>query len=97
MAEFLENHHFEPLVGKTVRFVGTPFTMKFLKITKGQKFIETAKRDPFLLVFRAPKGDTYLGEGLYDAAFEDGPTYNFYVSPVHTVEKEWQDYQAVFN
>ncbi len=38
-----------------------------------------------------------MGEGLYDAAFEDGPTYNIYVSPVHTVEKEWQDYQAVFN
>ncbi len=61
MAEFLENHHFEPLVGKTVRFVGTPFTMTFLKITKAQKFIEAAKRDPFLLVFRAPAGGDVYG------------------------------------
>ena len=97
MAEFLELHHFEPLVGKTVRFGGTPFVMTLAKIVKGQKYLETAKRDPFLLIFRAPKEAVYMGEGMYDCAFEDGPTYNLYVSPVHTPEQQWQDYQAVFN
>jgi len=97
MAEFLEVHHFEPLVGKTVRFGGTKFEMPLVKVVKGKKFIEGAKRDPFLLIFRSPKLDVYMGEGMYDCAFDDGPTYSLYISPIHTPEPEWQDYQAVFN
>lgn len=97
MSEFLEAQHFEPLVGKTVRFKGTRFAIPLFKVIKGQKFIETAKRDPFLLIFRAPKEPEYMPEGNYDCEFEDGPTYKIYVLPTHTPEPEWQDYQAVFN
>lgn len=97
MAEFLEIHHFEPLVGKIVRFKGTHFAMPLAKIIPGQKFVPTAKREPFMLIFRAPKEREHLAEGFYECAFEDGPTYEIYVSPVHTPEPEWQDYQAIFN
>ncbi|MBV9692250.1 MAG: hypothetical protein JO261_00985, partial [Alphaproteobacteria bacterium] len=68
MAEFLEARHFEPLVGKTVRFGGTTFEMPLVKIVKGQKFIESAKREPFILIFRSPKLNVYMPEGLYDCA-----------------------------
>jgi hypothetical protein len=94
---FLEVHHFEPLVGKTVRFAGTPFTMTLEKVTKGEKFIATAKRDPFILMFRSPRLEYYMTEGTYECAFDEGPTYSFYVAPVHTVDPALQDYQAVFN
>jgi hypothetical protein len=97
MAEFLEIHHFQPLVGKTVRFKGTSFAMPLIKIIAGEKYIPTAKRDPFILIFRAPKIDVYMTEGTYECEFEDGPTYQIYVSPTHTPEPEWQDYQAIFN
>jgi hypothetical protein len=97
MAEFLEIHHFEPLVGKTVRFKGTRFAMPLLNIIRGQKYMPTAKREPFILIFRAPKEQTYMPEGFYECEFEEGPTYNIYVAPCHTPEPEWQDYQAIFN
>jgi hypothetical protein len=94
---FLEIHHFEPLVDKTVHFGNTGFSCPLIKIIKGQKFLAAAKRDPFMLVFRAPRGKEYLAEGTYHCAFEDGPAYEIYVSPIHTAEPEWQDYQAIFN
>jgi hypothetical protein len=97
MSEFLEIHHFQPLVGKTVRFKGTPFAMELRRIVASEKFLATAKRDPFILIFRAPKTDVYMTEGYYECEFEDGPTYQIYVLPTHTPEPEWQDYQAIFN
>lgn len=97
MAEFLEVHHFEPLVGKNVRFKGTRYVMPLTKVIKGQKFMEGAKRDPFILIFRAPKEREHMPEALYECEFEDGPTYQIYVLPTHTLDREWQDYQAIFN
>lgn len=94
---FLEVHHFEPLMGKTARFGGTPFAMTLETVSKGQKFLPTAKRDPFMLVFRSRREPYFMREGVYECAFDDGPTYSFYIAPVHTPEQEWQDYQAVFN
>ena len=94
---FLEYHHFEPLVGKNVAFSDTPFVFPLFKIIKSQKFLATAKRDPFMLIFRSPKLEFYMTEGMRECAFEDGPTYAMYITPVFTPEPEWQDYQAVFN
>jgi hypothetical protein len=94
---FLEVHHFEPLVGKNVNFSNSPFTFPLVKIVKSQKFFEAAKRDPFILIFRSPKLEYYMTEGMRECAFEDGPTYSMYITPVFTPEPEWQDYQAVFN
>jgi hypothetical protein len=97
MKEFLELRHFEPLVGKTAHFKGTRFAIPLTKIVKFEKFLDSAKRDPFILVFRAPKEREYLPEGYYECAFEDGPVYPIYVAPMHTPESEWQEYQAIFN
>jgi len=97
MDELLEHHHFQPLVGKTVQFKGTSYAMPLSKVIVGEKFIAAAKREPFILIFRAPKTREYMPEGFYECAFEDGPTYQIYVAPTHTPEPEWQDYQAIFN
>jgi len=94
---FLEYHHFEPLVGKVVRFKGTPFAIPLSKVVKGEKFLSTAKRDPFILIWRAPKEQYYMTEGMYECEFEDGPTYSIYIAPAFTPEQEFQDYQAVFS
>lgn len=97
MTVFLESHHFEPLVGKVVRFKGTRFAMPLAHLIKSEKFIAIAKRDPFMLIFRAPREREHMPEGIYECEFEDGPTYSIYVSPIQTIEPEWQDYQAIFN
>ena len=94
---FLELHHFEPLVGTVTRFRGTRFEMPLHSIIKGQKFIATAKRDPFILIWRAPKEREHMPEGYYECDFENGETYKIFVTPVFTPELEFQDYQAVFN
>jgi hypothetical protein len=97
MSEMLGMHHFEPLVGKTVHVKGTQFSFPLSRIITMDKAFPTAQRDPFILIFRAPRENEYLPEGSYECAFEDGPTYEIYVAPAHTPEREWQDYQAIFN
>jgi hypothetical protein len=95
---FLEYHHFEPLVGNKVTFSGVPLgDMTLLKVIKSQKFMAEAKRDPFILIFRSPRLEYFMLEGMRECAFEGGPTYNLYVAPTHTAEKEWQDYQSIFS
>jgi len=95
---FLEYHHFEPLVGKKVTFTGINLPdAKLVKVIKNEKFFAEAKRDPFILIFRAPKYEYYMVEGMRECIFEDGPTYQLYIAPTHTPEKEWQDYQSVFS
>lgn len=97
MEPFLEVHHFEPLVGKTVRFKGTRFAIPLDRIVRYEKFLAEAKREPFILIFRAPREREYMPEGFYQCEFEGGPTYDIHVAPMHTPEPEWQDYQANFN
>jgi hypothetical protein len=94
---FLEYHHFEPLVGKSVTFTGVPITATLLKVSRSAKFFAEAKRDPFILIFRSPKLEFYMLEGMRECVFEDGPTYDLYIAPTHTIEKEWQDYQSIFS
>lgn len=84
-------------MGKIARFKGTRFSMPLINIIRGQKFAATAKREPFILVFRALRESEHMPEGTYQCEFEGGPTYSIYVMPTHTPEPEWQDYQAVFN
>lgn len=89
--------HFQPFVGKNVRFLGTPFVMPLHSIVAGMDPIRGMKRRSFILVFRAPVGPHVIPEGAYDLKFEDGPTLKLYIIPIFTPEAEWQDYQAVFN
>jgi hypothetical protein len=97
MSELLEKHHFEPLIGKTVQVKGTRFSFPLSRSITKEKAFPTSKRDPFILIFRAPRENEYLPEGRYQCAFDGGPTYEFYVAPTLTPEPEWQDYQAIFN
>jgi hypothetical protein len=94
----LEYHHFEPLVGKKVTFRDIPHIETTLtKIIRGEKSHPAMKREPFILIFRSPKLEFYMNEGMRDCMFEDGPSYGLYVTPIFTPEPEWQDYQAAFN
>ena len=58
--------------------------------------METLPRAPVTLLFRGAVNDV-LPEGLYQVAVEDGPEFSFYINPIHTFERDRQDYQVVFN
>ncbi len=38
-----------------------------------------------------------VSEGLYRLAFEDGASFELYIIPIHTLSRDHQDYQVVFN
>jgi hypothetical protein len=98
MDEVLQIEHFKSHVGKVFRFKGTPFAIPLARIVSDRRRLpKWAKRRPFLLLFRAPKQDVYMREGLYECEVEDGPTFTMYVSPIMTPEAQFQDYQAAFN
>lgn len=97
MSETLQASHFTPLVGKIVQFKGTHFAFPLTEIIVDEQKREWKHRRPFTLIFQAPKERDYLPEGQYVCEFEDGPTYEFYVSPIFTPDPDRQDYQAIFN
>ena len=53
-------------------------------------------RQPFTLILCGPPNDV-LPEGLYDVAVTDGPDFTLYIIPIHTVARDRQIYQVVFN
>jgi hypothetical protein len=53
-------------------------------------------RQPFTLILRGPPGDV-LPKGLYDVALNDSSDLTLYIMPIHTVARDQQDYQVVFN
>jgi hypothetical protein len=87
---------FEPLVGREARFEGPGVV---LTLTRAQRSGSAAPggRDPFILIFEGPRDSDFLPEGLHACAFEDGPTHELYVNPIHTPNPDRQEYQAVFN
>ena len=98
MDELLQAEHFKPHVGKIFKFKGTRFAMPLDHVSAiRQRPPKGAKRRPFLLIFRAPREREHMPEGLYECAVEGGPTFTLYVSPIQTLEREFQDYQAAFN
>jgi len=38
-----------------------------------------------------------LPEGLYDVAIDDAGEFTWYIIPIHTAARDWQDYQVAFN
>ncbi|WP_315837400.1 DUF6916 family protein [Bradyrhizobium prioriisuperbiae] len=101
LPEFLLVEHFEPFVGKIVRFKGTRYAFPLHSIHRPQgpnwEKPDWVKRYPFTLIFRGPKERDVLPEGLYDCEIEGGPTVTIYVAPIMTPQPDCQDYQAVFN
>jgi len=97
MVEQLRHEDFAPHVGKRFRFEGWHPALHLVAINSyDQPAAPGVTRPPFTLLFHGPVGDV-LPEGLYRADIEDGPTLEFYIIPIHTVARDRQEYQAVFN
>ncbi|HTQ15245.1 MAG TPA: hypothetical protein VMH86_15340 [Rhizomicrobium sp.] len=88
---------FAPHVGKSVRIVGTPFTLTLDRI-EGEDVPppDGYERSPFLIIYRGSR-DAVMAPGIYDCAFEGGPTLNLHVAPIHTQAADRQEYQSAFN
>jgi hypothetical protein len=86
---------FQPHLGKLFGFAGSHIELRLIKIDvlAPRAGID---RIPFSAIFQGPPGDV-LPEGLYEATIEGGGELLFYINPVHTPHRDWQDYQAVFN
>jgi hypothetical protein len=95
--DILTTEHFKPHVGKVVRFRGTPFSLTLERIEgRDEPPPPGFQRAPFLVIFRGPR-DAVIPTGTYECEIEAGPTYSLYVMPIHTAEREWQEYQSAFN
>jgi hypothetical protein len=96
--EVLQLAHFKPHVGRIFRFKGTRYAFPLDHIISDRKELPTwVKRRPFTLIFRGPKQQDVLPEGLYECEIDGGPTYTLHVAPIFTPQPDRQDYQAVFN
>lgn len=87
---------FQPHVGKTFHFPASGAALTLSRIDAGEAAEEGLRR-PFTLVFAGPPGPDYLREGYLECRIEDGAPFHIYVSPVRTLVRDRQDYQAVFN
>ncbi len=97
MVEQLHHHDFTPHIGKLFRFPGSRIAVTLATVdVHEQARVPGIDRTPFTLIFHGPLGDV-LPEGFYSAEIEDGSTLAFYIMPIHTVARDRQDYQAVFN
>jgi hypothetical protein len=97
MSKQLTAEDFRPYIGKRFIPQGQQRVLRLVSIdTKRFPGSETLPREPFILLLDGPSGDV-LPEGQYDFAIEGGPSFELYISPVHTVARDRQNYQAVFN
>jgi hypothetical protein len=97
MPQLLTSADFAPYLGKTFRPSGQHRSLTLVSIrTPSLPHDDSALRQPFILIFEGPPGDI-LPEGLYEVAVDGGPEFSLYISPVHTIVRDRQDYQAVFN
>ena len=98
MVETLHHEDFAPHVNKAVRFRGWGGTLRLASIRLAPEGSDAPElmRPPFAVIFHGPRHEI-LPEGLYVADIEDGPSFEFYIAPVHTPAPDRQDYQAVFN
>ena len=88
---------FTPHVGKIFTPLGQHRTVTLVSVERNT-FAggDTLPRAPFSLLFSGPPNDV-LPEGMYDVAIQAGPEVAIYISPIHTYDRNRQDYQAVFN
>jgi hypothetical protein len=97
MVEQLRHEDFMPHVGKQMRFEGWQGTLRLAAIDlHPQAAAPGFAVTPFTLLFHGPVGDI-LPEGMYRADIEDGPSFEFYIMPIHTAVPGRQEYQVVFN
>lgn len=95
MAASLTHSDFQQHVGKVFRFAGSHVALRLTKVEVREPY-PGIDRIPFSAIFEGPPGDI-LPEGLYQAGIEGGGELEFYIIPVHTPQRDRQDYQAVFS
>jgi hypothetical protein len=97
MDEPLTHQQFAPYVGQRFHFEGHHLTLLLRSADPQPQFAAPgAARVPFSLFFEGPAGDI-LPAGHYRAAVQAGPVVEFHISPIHTLARDRQDYQAAFN
>lgn len=99
MTENFAPEHFLPHVDKPVQVEGWPHTLTLTAVDMRRREDWEKKimpRQPFTVLFRGPPG-AVLPEGFHAFQIEGGPSFKLYVMPVHTPQRDRQDYQAVFN
>ncbi len=98
MTDIQTHEDFLPHRGKLFHFEGWAGTLTLaeVEVRHGVQRPGSA-HPPFTLVFHGPR-DNVMPEGFYAAkAGADGPSFAFYIIPIHTPARDRQDYQAVFN
>ena len=99
MTESLTREHFLPHVNKKFRVRGGSHAFIRARIegsAVGAPAPPSGMRLPFNLIFSGPPKDV-LSEGSYTVDVDDGPHFELYLIPIHTPERDRQDYQASFN
>jgi hypothetical protein len=95
MTRILSHEEFAPYVDQQFRFSGWHGSLRLARI----ELLGAApggERAPFTLIFQGVRGDV-LAPGIRTATVEDGGSFEFFVTPIHTPAADRQDYQAVFN
>lgn len=97
MTETLTHEHFQPHVNKNFRFKGRSQVLRLDHIqVEDHPPLPHLTYKAFTLFFRGPRDDV-LPEGFYTVTVEDGPSFDFYIIPIHTAARDRQEYQAVFS
>jgi hypothetical protein len=91
---------FTPHVGKVFHARNTSHALTLTRVEQRQlaewENRELGLRQPFNLIFRGPPGDV-LAEGMYTMDVEGGPSFELYMIPIHTPQRDRQNYQSAFN
>ena len=99
MAELLTADVFTLHVDKEFRAPEWPFPLVLQRVdTRRLEEWETElfRREPFNLIFRGPPREV-IREGFYTVSVQDGPSFGLYIMPIQTLQRDRQNYQAVFN
>jgi hypothetical protein len=97
MAETLRADDFAPFVGKTFQPHGIPHALTLVKVeTHDYAGWEAAPHKPFSLLLQGPPREV-VPEGLYRFIVDGEREFELYLVPIHTVSRDHQDYQIVFN
>ena len=97
MSQVLTVQDFCSHLGKTVTPKGQHRALTLVSVdTSGPRGGAAVTRQPFTLILSGPPDDV-LPEGLYDVAVANGPAFSLYIIPIHTLARDRQNYQVVFN
>src|SRR5258708_4216590 len=97
MTEQFSRELCRPHVDKRFRVKGGRHVLTLVQVDAASaERAKGAPRPPFTLILSGPPGDV-LREGLYTLEAEAGPSFDLYVTPIHTPILGRQDYQVAIN